>query len=77
VAYVHGRLLAARAAGAAVLLVSEDLDEIMSLSDRIAVAYRGRISDPVPRAAADIRSIGLMMSGHGFEQHPAEPHHAA
>jgi simple sugar transport system ATP-binding protein len=77
VAYVHGRLLAARAAGAAVLLVSEDLDEIMSLSDRIAVAYRGRISEPVPRAAADIRSIGLMISGHGFEQHPAEPHHAA
>jgi general nucleoside transport system ATP-binding protein len=75
VAYVHGRLLAARAAGAAILLISEDLDEIMSLADRIAVAYRGRISKPLMRASADIRTIGLMMSGHGFEK--GEPGHAA
>jgi general nucleoside transport system ATP-binding protein len=77
VAYVHGRLLAARAAGAAILLISEDLDEIMSLADRIAVAYRGRISRPLMRAAADIRTIGLMMSGHGFEKGEPEPGHAA
>ncbi|MGH6875523.1 MAG: ATP-binding cassette domain-containing protein, partial [Aestuariivirgaceae bacterium] len=77
VAYVHGRLLAARAAGAAILLISEDLDEIMSLADRIAVAYRGRISAPLVRAAADIRTIGLMMSGHGFDSAGSEPGHAA
>jgi len=77
VAYVHGRLLAARAAGAAILLISEDLDEIISLADRIAVAYRGRISEPLMRAAADIRTIGLMMSGHGFEMIRPEPGHAA
>ena len=45
------RLLDARRAGAAILLISEDLDEIMSLADRIAVIYRGRISPPLPRAA--------------------------
>jgi ABC-type uncharacterized transport system ATPase subunit len=77
VAYVHGQLLAARSAGAAILLISEDLDEIMSLSDRIAVAYRGRVSEPLMRRAADIRAIGLMMSGHGFDLAKPEPGHAA
>jgi general nucleoside transport system ATP-binding protein len=70
-------LLAARSAGAAILLISEDLDEIMSLSDRIAVAYRGRVSEPLMRRAADIRAIGLMMSGHGFDLAKPEPGHAA
>lgn len=76
VAYVHGQLLAARAAGAAILLISEDLDEIISLADRIAVAYRGRVSAPLMRRAADIREIGLMMSGHGFVLAKAEAGHA-
>jgi simple sugar transport system ATP-binding protein len=67
VAYVHERLLAARSAGAAILLISEDLDEIISLSDQIAVAYRGRISLPIPRALVTIRELGLMMAGQGFE----------
>src|SRR5690606_12078162 len=43
IAEVHGRLLAARDAGAGVLLISEDLDEVLALADRIAVAYRGQI----------------------------------
>jgi simple sugar transport system ATP-binding protein len=68
VAYIHGRLLEARAAGTALLLISEDLDEVISLSDQIAVAYRGRISRPMPRSAVSIRELGLMMAGHGFEQ---------
>jgi simple sugar transport system ATP-binding protein len=67
VAYVHERLLEARASGTALLLISEDLDEIISLSDRIAVAYRGRISRPMPRSAVTTRELGLMMAGHGFE----------
>jgi simple sugar transport system ATP-binding protein len=75
VAYVHTRLVEARNGGASVLLISDDLDEIFALSDRIAVIYRGQVSRPIPREAASIRDIGLMMAGHGF---PAGEHaHAA
>jgi ABC-type uncharacterized transport system ATPase subunit len=78
VAYVHGRLLAARSQGAAILLISEDLDEIISLSDQIAVAYRGRISPPMARADVTIRELGLMMAGHGFDADlETEAEHAA
>jgi simple sugar transport system ATP-binding protein len=70
VAYVHGRLLSACASGAAILLISEDLDEIISLADRISVAFRGRLSPPVARAAVTIRQLGLRMAGHGFEDQP-------
>jgi general nucleoside transport system ATP-binding protein len=78
VAYVHGRLLAARSEGAAILLISEDLDEIISISDQIAVAYRGRISAPMARADVTIRKLGLMMAGHGFDSMAAaEAEHAA
>jgi simple sugar transport system ATP-binding protein len=66
VAYVHGRLLEARAKGAAVLLISEDLDELLALSDRIAVMHRGRLSAPLPRDAVDIGRLGLMMAGEGM-----------
>jgi simple sugar transport system ATP-binding protein len=72
VAYVHSRLLEARAQGAAVLLISEDLDEIISLSDEIVVAYRGRLSPRMSRAAVTIRELGLWMAGHGFESSPRE-----
>jgi simple sugar transport system ATP-binding protein len=67
IGYVHARLIDARRAGAAVLLISEDLDEIMSLADVIAVAYRGRISPPLARAAVTVRALGELMAGHGFE----------
>ena len=63
VAYVQERLAAARALGAAVLLVSEDLDELLALCDRIAVMYRGRLSAPLPAASLDARTLGLMMAG--------------
>ena len=49
--------------GAAVLLISEDLDEVITLSDRIAVIYEGRIMGVVPAQEADIEQLGLMMSG--------------
>jgi len=66
VSYVHERLLRARKSGASVLLISDDLDEILALSDRISVIYRGRISPPQARDGVTIKELGLMMAGHGF-----------
>ncbi len=64
VAEIRARIVAARNAGAAVLLISEDLDEILELSDRIVVMSDGRIVHAVSRAEADARSIGRHMAGH-------------
>lgn len=62
--FVHKRLLEARAAGAAIVLVSKDLSELTSLSDRIAVMYRGKISGTIDSPqASDIEKIGLLMAG--------------
>jgi general nucleoside transport system ATP-binding protein len=58
-------LLEQRAAGAGVLLISEDLDELMTLSDRIAVMYEGRIVGEVDAATAAVEEVGLMMAGGG------------
>jgi simple sugar transport system ATP-binding protein len=69
VAEIHGRILAARDAGAAVLLVSEDLDELLALSDRIAVMFGGRIVHETATAAADIGVIGPSMAGHHLAAH--------
>ena len=66
VGYVHQQLLNSRAAGAGILLISEDLDELLALSDRVAVMYRGRMSAAMPREAVGIGHLGLMMAGHGF-----------
>jgi simple sugar transport system ATP-binding protein len=64
VAEIHGRIVAARDAGAAVLLVSEDLDELLELSDRVLVIFGGRIVHETPAAQADIAVIGPCMAGH-------------
>jgi simple sugar transport system ATP-binding protein len=64
VATVHRLLLERRAAGAAVLLISEDLDEILAIADRVAVIYEGRITGIVDSAGADIEELGLLMTGH-------------
>jgi len=62
--YIHGQILEARNRGVAVLLVSEDLDELLKLSDRICVisggtfAYESKIED------ADFAAIGQSMAGH-------------
>jgi len=61
--YIHQRLLDQRAKGTATLLISEDLDEILALSDRIAVIYEGEIVGVVERSEADVEQIGLMMAG--------------
>jgi simple sugar transport system ATP-binding protein len=63
VAYVHQQLLDACAAGAAVLLISEDLDEIFALADRIAVIHDGRLSAARPAADWTLADIGLAMAG--------------
>jgi simple sugar transport system ATP-binding protein len=61
--YIWSRLRAAAAAGTAVLLISTDLDEIMAISDRICVIYRGRISGEMSRAEVDHERLGLLMGG--------------
>lgn len=66
IAYVQGKLLEARARGAAILLISEDLDEILQLSDRVVVISRGRLSAPSARGERTIRELGELMAGHGL-----------
>ncbi len=60
---IRARLMAARDAGAAVLLISEDLDEVMDLSDRVLVMSEGRIAYHAPAAEADRAEIGRCMAG--------------
>ena len=73
VAYVHQQLLDACAQGAAVLLISEDLDEIFALADRIAVIHAGRLTAAKPVADWTLAAIGLAMAG----AHAQEATHAA
>ncbi|WP_171181647.1 ABC transporter ATP-binding protein [Ruegeria sp. HKCCD8929] len=67
VTFVHNRLIAARDTGAAVLLISEDLDEVIALSDVIHVIYEGRLSPSFPRGSKTSAEIGIWMAGQGFE----------
>jgi len=60
---VHRLLLEQRKNGTAILLISEDLDEILTLSDRVAVIYEGELFGVVDPATADVHEIGLMMTG--------------
>ncbi len=62
---VHRVLLARREAGTAILLISEDLDEILALADRVDVMYEGQIVGSFPVDTADIHEIGLLMTGGG------------
>jgi ABC-type uncharacterized transport system ATPase subunit len=61
--YIHQRIIEKRDEGAAVLLVSPELDEVMSLSDRIAVMYEGRIVDILPAEQPTKEELGLLMCG--------------
>ncbi|OGO20973.1 MAG: hypothetical protein A2Z14_14780 [Chloroflexi bacterium RBG_16_48_8] len=61
--YVTRKLLELRDSGVGILLASEDLEELMNLSDRIAVIFKGEIVDIIPCADANIIEIGLLMSG--------------
>ena len=61
--YIHSQLVAERDKGKAVLLVSLELDEVMSLSDRILVMYEGEIVGELDPAATDVKELGLYMAG--------------
>lgn len=61
--YIHSRIIEKRDEGTAVLLVSPELDEIIALSDRIAVMYKGQIVEIFPSAGASKEYIGLLMAG--------------
>ena len=61
--FIHDQLRAARRAGKAILLVSAELHEILALSDRVAVMYRGRIVTEMPRAVASEEVLGPWMTG--------------
>lgn len=61
--FVHEQFLRLRADGRAVVVISEDLEELFQIADRIAVMYEGRIMGVLPIAEASVTRIGLMMSG--------------
>ncbi len=63
---IHKLLLAQREAGAAILLISEELEELLSLSDRVAVIYEGRLMGEVREP--DLETVGLMMTGTPLDQ---------
>jgi ABC-type uncharacterized transport system ATPase subunit len=63
--FIHQRLLQARSKGKAILLISADLEEILSISDRIAVMYEGQIAGTLDPAEATEERLGLMMTGGG------------
>ena len=69
--YIHKRIIAERDRGKAILLVSLELDEIMDVSDRIAVIYNGEIVGIVDAAATTENELGLMMSGALRKMHTA------
>lgn len=64
VEYVLGQLLKMRSEGVAILLASEDLDDLIAVCDRIAVIFRGEIMTVLDREEAELRLIGRLMAGH-------------
>lgn len=66
--FIHSQIVAMRDAGTAVLLVSTELDEILSLSDRVAVMYAGQVVDTLPIEEANRERVGLLMAGITSEQ---------
>jgi general nucleoside transport system ATP-binding protein len=66
--FIHRELVKSRDEGCAILVVSVELDEILSLADRILVMFAGRIVGEVPAARADERTLGLMMAGAQLEE---------
>ena len=61
--YIHQRILQERERGAGILLISEDLDEVFNLSDRIVVLYEGEVMGETSRRDASREQVGLWMSG--------------
>jgi general nucleoside transport system ATP-binding protein len=71
--FIHKSIIRQRDEGAAVLLVSAELDEILALADRVAVMFKGRVIATVPRAEATRESLGLLMAG-VVDERAAAPH---
>ncbi|MEJ7773987.1 MAG: ABC transporter ATP-binding protein [Nocardioidaceae bacterium] len=65
--FIHRQVVERRDAGVAVLLVSAELDEILSLADRVGVLYRGALTAVLDRAVASREQIGLLMAGAGVD----------
>lgn len=74
-AKIHQEILALRASGCAIVVISEELEELFALSDRLAVMEKGRMSPDIPIAEATVERIGMWMSGlwHEQNQEPQEP----
>ena len=72
-AYIHDRLVEAATAGTAILVISEDLDEVLSISDRILVMYEGAIIAEADPRARPVRRSGLMMAGVDSRRAEREP----
>lgn len=64
--FVHEQLFEARKNGAGVILISEDLEELLAVSDQVAVMYHGQLSSPIDVEEASLQQLGLLMSGEGF-----------
>jgi simple sugar transport system ATP-binding protein len=60
---VHKLLDEARAAGKAILLISEDLDEVLTLADKVMVLYRGAVVHEAIGSEVDVEAVGLAMAG--------------
>ncbi len=73
--FVHAQLLEAKKRGTAVLLISEDLDEILTIADKVQVIFRGKLTPPIPIEQADIAGLGLAMSGQRQTLNPVRPRH--
>ncbi len=61
--YIHERLVAQRGRGTAIMVISEDLDEVLALSDEVAVMFEGRVVAVIPRADCTVAELGLLMAG--------------
>jgi ABC-type uncharacterized transport system ATPase subunit len=68
--FIHRRIVETRDAGAGVLLISAELDEVLALADRIAVIFKGTIAALVDAVDADAEQLGLYMTGGRNEKHP-------
>ena len=67
IAAVHEMILSARQQGNGIIIIGEDLDELITLSDKICVMYNGKLSNPLISSDIDKLKIGMMMSGESFD----------
>jgi simple sugar transport system ATP-binding protein len=71
--YIHQHLIEQRAHGTAVLMISEDLDEILTLADRVLVMYEGEVAGEVDPRATTMENLGLMMAGVSVDPSASPP----